>query len=169
DCISVKNLHDGIMTGRNCLIDGCNVVSNMLDGVFAGDSCQLCNCVVNSNGEDGIEVDRQCTVTRCHVCSNGRTGINTLSSFNTLDNNTVISNGINRVYPLASCAGIQIGSMNNLIIRNRLSSNLSVDFNIGPGNQIGTVIPPPVPGTPGVVGNAGGGFGAVDPFANIVY
>ena len=171
DCVAVKNAHDGIMTGRSCLIDGCNAVSNSFDGIFSGDSCRIQNCLSESNNEDGIEVYNQCTVSQCTISNNGRTGINVLGTMTTLDLNTVTLCGMNAGYPGGSRAGILVNPslMNNLIIRNRLSSNLPVDFNIGVGNQIGTVIAPPLPTTPGVNGSAGGGFGATDPFANVVY
>ena len=169
DCLSVKNGHDGIMTGSSCLIDGCNSVSNMFDGIFSADNCQIRNCVVDSNGEDGVEVNGQCTVTQCTVGNNGRTGINTIASMNTVDGNTVTLNGLSPAYPTGR-AGVMVTASGNLIIRNRLSSNTpGADFNIVQGNQIGTVMPPPAPTSPGVVGNAGGGFGVTDPFANIVY
>ena len=168
-CVATLNRHDGIMAATGCLVRRCTVQSNSLDGIFAPIGCQITDCVAEGNGEDGLEVISEGTIRNCTARNNGRTGINIIGTGNTADGNTVTLSGSNPAYSMGSKAGIMVVGSNNLIIRNWLSMNASVDFNVNPGNQIGLVMPPPLPTTPGVVGSAGGGFGATDPFANITY
>jgi hypothetical protein len=157
----------GAYLQAGALARGCTVVSNGLDGLFAMADNQVFDCVSEGNGEDGIEAGVGCLIRDCTCQCNGRTGINTVGGGNTLDANLLYANGSNTNY-VGGRAGILVNGPGNLVIRNRLSGNQTVDVNIAIGNVVGTVMPPAPVGIP-VIGSAGGGFGATDPYANVVY
>ncbi len=164
--VIVANNH-GMYAYRGSLVRGCVVASNAYDGVYLVEGGLICDCVLEGNGEDGIELGATCTARDNHCRANGRTGINVLYAGNTLDGNTVVDNGVNLGYP-SGRTGILVNGAGNLIVRNRLSSNQTTEVNIASGNVVGTVMPPAPTATP-IIGNAGGGFGTTDPFANVVY
>ena len=134
-------------------------------GIKVHDKCEITSCHTAGNSGDGIQTNSGCLVKDCVSDENGgRTdatldgaGIHAVSYDNVIDSNTVYGN----------LRGIDVDSINSLIIRNRARTN-GTNYTIGGTNRIGTIVITPSSGP--VNGSAGGGgVGSTDPWANFSY
>ncbi len=139
---SNDNDGDGIKTGDYCKIIGNTSTSNGAVGVSTGLGSIVKDNTVNSNNGDGIFVNSYCQVVG-NVCfgngsgDNDGAGIHAINSHNRIEQNNVTGND----------RGIDMDMGLNLIVKNSAAGN-SPDYDIVPGNMVGTITISPVGAEP---------------------
>jgi hypothetical protein len=166
-CVANGNGGNGIQTGNSCVIRDCSVSGNATNGIVCGVVCKVADCVASSSANFGISVGDHAQVTGCHINGND-TGINA-QNFSLVQDNMVdfhTSNGIlingqrNRVEAnnVTRCkgTGIQVSGVNNLVVRNSASGNMT-QYSIVAGNKAAEILTP------------GASFTSTDPWANFSF
>ena len=145
NCVSYLNDKQGFIS-VNATVTNCTATRNKGDGFSALSGSIIFKCTATGNGDSGDGAG-------IHVNTSG-TGVR-------IEGNLVNAND----------RGIDVDTTSNIIIGNIAMGNspdggtTDRDYDIVPGNMVGTVVK--VNGlAPAVQGNSGGGSGTTDPFAN---
>ena len=138
------------------VVTGCASSENGGDGISAVVDSVVLGCTSSENSGSGISVDSRCVV-RDNQCSLNSTGIYIFTERNRVEENNVTAN---TDVGIRAPAGT---SINNLIIRNTASANVTLDYSIAVGNSVGPIVN--VAG----LGDISGVTGSEHPWANFVY
>jgi len=150
DCVAQDNGGDGVsvVSGR---VAGCQVRNNRAYGIDAGSST-VDGCFTENNAQSGINAGADCMITRNHCRFNN-------SGNNTNDAGILLSASNNRVEDnyvrvLFNQNGIRApnSAINNVIVKNSVTSGGANNFSISTGNDLGPI---------------GSATNAVSPWANI--
>ena len=137
NCAARDNGEDGIYASSGNTLENCAARDNGEDGIYAYSGNTLQNCAAQNNTGDGIYCHNDNNILNNACDSNGSSGdgagIHVGSSDNRIDGNNVTDND----------RGIDVDYSGNLIIRNSASGN-TTDYDIGAGNDTGTIQTTPV-------------------------
>jgi len=127
-CTVRNNAGAGVRVGETGTVTECSAYNNE-DGYFLGDGSRLSNSTASDSQNIGVVASTRCTVEN-NTCANNEVGILVSGEGSRIDGNHVTGSQLD---------GISIRQqMNNMVVRNTASSN-SPNYNIGPGNQVGTI------------------------------
>jgi parallel beta-helix repeat protein len=126
------NSGHGIFAGEACIVTSNTVPENILCGIYAHEASKVAENLVIGSTADGIRVDEDCMVIDNTCERNGESGdgagIYVFGTRNHIEGNHVNYND----------RGIDVDDVNNLIIRNSAVAN-TVEYDIVPGNKVGTI------------------------------
>lgn len=159
-CTANANTSTGIATSFACVISKCSAYSNDGDGFSSGNGSSIIDCVARVNSIHGIRVSSGRCLIRGNMCTNNQAaGIAVSGSGSRVEDNSCSGN----------LRGIDVGSADNIIIRNTCSAN-TTNWDIVAGNHYGPIIDRTAVNPPAVTGNsAAEALGSTHPNANFTY
>jgi parallel beta-helix repeat protein len=146
----------GILAGDGCTIKDCVAGANLGNGITAGSGCSVQACTVETNGAVGIFVGGYSSVKDCTACKNVNNGIQTTNgcrienntcslngSANPTDGGILCDGGENRVdgnhLTDNNGNGLCLAATNNIVVRNSAKGNLTTNYSVGSGNDVGPI------------------------------
>jgi parallel beta-helix repeat protein len=154
-CSSRSNGNSGIEVGRGSVVVNCSAQSNDDDGFrLAGEGINIVNCAAVGNDLYGVRAGGGCSILSC-TASENQLGAYYVSSNCYVRGNNAFANGFvftnsayvaagdgNRIdqnHASSADIGFEITGVDNLVIRNSSSDNISSNFHVVPGNAAGSV------------------------------
>ena len=135
------NGDDGIQAGDGCTVTGNTASGNGHRGIGVGSYSIVTGNTVSWSTNDGIEFYKGCRVIG-NICDNSGwdgdgAGIHATNTENRIEGNHVTYND----------RGIDVDNVNNLIVKNSASGN-TTEYDIVPGNKVGTISTDPTTAGP---------------------
>jgi len=134
DCVARRNTFDGIDTGSSCVVTGCTAMENGRTGISIGNDGLARDNVSQGNSRHGIQVGG-----RGHVVGNtcndngfgaGWGGVAATGAMSRIEGNHCVNN-IN---------GVLVTGSQNVVYRNTVSGSVTLNYNVAPGNALGTIL-----------------------------
>jgi hypothetical protein len=117
---------------------------NNYAGLACGRRARVQDCIALQNSVNGFMLGADCVMLNCTAELNGQAGAHLMEYGCRIENNHLLRNG-NGVLSTSCC---------NLVFRNSATGNVTNNFNIAPGNDVGPI---------------GSAATATSPFANISF
>jgi parallel beta-helix repeat protein len=181
DSSAFDNTDWGIYGLNGSTITGCTAQSNG-DGIIAFGDSLIKDCTANANTGAGINGQQGTTIIDCIASDNGTDGIIVLNRSlvrgNTCNGNAsdgifVSSSGANRIegnHMFGNGRGLHVIGAGNVIIRNTVGDNTTVNWSIVADNIVGPIINRTAPGSAAISGDsAPSSLGSSDANANYTH
>ena len=107
-------------------------------GITGSDGVSIEECTVDRNTNDGIRVTSRGLVSGNVASANAFDGIEASGNENRIEDNESNTNGV----------GIRVSGVNNLIIKNSVSSNTTAEYSVPGGNKIAPISADPATAVP---------------------
>jgi parallel beta-helix repeat protein len=135
DSVATGNGLNGITAGVACSVLACTVQTNGVAGILVSTNSLVKDCTADYNVKNGIQAGTGCLIEHntCSVNGGGNTGdggIRCTGSSNRVDSNHLTGNNAN---------GLYLDGSGNTIVRNSAKVNISTNYFVGAGNDVGPI------------------------------
>lgn len=131
DCAARHNGADGIVVGETGLVRDCIAVGNGNNGIQVGSGSIVSGCVTGSNQANGIRLSDHGLAMGNSSGANSQAGIRALARENRIEANHVTENDYG-IY-------LDDGGFDSVVVRNSASSNVTQNYYVGTGNDVGPI------------------------------